>query len=253
MRAVASGQLLAATFTFRGGSARAIAWRLRDFSSAGGVDLSSSEIRVLVVDKHELVAETLVAALGDEPDLVLVGAASTADDARDRLRSLDIDVLVLDPHLVDGQSMELAKEAKRLRPGLGIVVLSSAHEPAGLAAAVAAGCDGYVPKSSRLSALIAAVRRVASGEMAIANAHLEQLAAYLAQRRSEPDKLTARELEILHLLAAGSSTEQIARRLVVSTHTVRNHIRSVLHKLGAHTRLEAVSVARHMGLLTDGG
>jgi DNA-binding NarL/FixJ family response regulator len=213
--------------------------------------LSPVVIRVLVVDRHELVGETLVAALGDEPDFQVVGTVSTADEARSTLLGTEVDVMVLDPHLGDGQGMELAKESKRVRPNIGIVVLSSAHEPAALAAAVAAGCDGYVPKSSRLSALVSAVRRVAAGEMAITNAHLEQLASYLAHHRSEPDKLTAREHEILQLLADGASTDQIARQLVVSTHTVRNHIRSLLHKLGAHTRLEAVSVARHMGLLTD--
>jgi DNA-binding NarL/FixJ family response regulator len=118
--------------------------------------------------------------------------------------------------------------------------------------ALDAGCAGYVPKSSRVSALISAVRRAAAGEVAVANPYLEELADHLAHARRHPrQRLTAREHEVLELLAAGLSTAEISHRLIVSSHTVRNHIRAILRKIGAHTRLEAVSLARHSGLLAD--
>lgn len=209
-----------------------------------------SETAVFVVDDQELVAEGLLLALGTVPGLVPAGQAATATDAIESIAALRPDVVVIGQRLPDGSGIELAGRVVSAFPGTGIVILAAHPDSASLAAALEAGCRGYLAKGARFDALVSTVRRVVAGEVAIPAGMLQDLARHLDPRRArQAEELTTREREVLLLLAGGSSTDDIARKLQLSSHTVRTHVRSILHKLNAHSRLQAVSTARALELI----
>jgi DNA-binding NarL/FixJ family response regulator len=205
---------------------------------------------VFVVDDHEMVAESLLLALDAAPDLCAVGRAVTVCEAREVLPTIDADVVVVDYRLPDGTGVELVTELRGVMPSVGFVMVTAFPDPGALSAALKAGCRGFVSKSNGVNALLGAIRRVADGELAVSAQWLAELATYLSSREARSaETLSKREREVLAELGTGASTEQIADRLFLSVHTVRNHVHSVLHKLDAHSRLEAVSRAQKQGLL----
>ena len=205
---------------------------------------------VFVVDDHEMVAESLLLAMDSAPDLHPVGRATTVEEARRLLTSMPADVVVVDYRLPDGTGVELVAELRDAMPSVGFVMVTAFPDPGALSAALRAGCRGFVSKASGVNSLLGAIRRVAEGELAVSAQWLNELAAYLSSRQARSaDLLSKREREVLEELGAGATTEQIAAHLFVSVHTVRNHVHSVLHKLDAHSRLEAVSRAQQQGLL----
>jgi DNA-binding NarL/FixJ family response regulator len=205
---------------------------------------------VFVVDDHEMVADSLLLALDAAPDLQAVGRAVTIREARDVLPTVDADVVVVDYRLPDGTGVELVTDLRATMPRVGFVMVTAFPDPGALSAALKAGCRGFVSKSNGVNALLGAIRRVADGELAVSAQWLAELATYLSSREARSaEMLSKREREVLAELGTGASTEQIADRLFLSVHTVRNHVHSVLHKLDAHSRLEAVSRAQKQGLL----
>jgi DNA-binding NarL/FixJ family response regulator len=205
---------------------------------------------VFVVDDHEMVADSLLLALDSAPDLQALGRAVTVREAREVLPSIAADVVVVDYRLPDGTGVELVTELRNVLPHVGFVMVTAFPDPGALSAALKAGCRGFVSKSNGVNALLGAIRRVADGELAVSAQWLAELATYLSSREARSaELLSKREREVLAELGTGASTEQIADRLFLSVHTVRNHVHSVLHKLDAHSRLEAVSRAQKQGLL----
>ena len=205
---------------------------------------------VFVVDDQEIVAESLLIALGTVPGLRPVGRAVSAAEAIDALAKAQPDVVIIDRQLPDGSGIELAARIVAAFPGTGVVILAGHPDSASLAAALEAGCRGYLAKKSRFDALVSTIHRVVAGEVAIPAGMLQDLARHLDPRRARPaEELTAREREVLVLLAGGRSTDDIATSLELSAHTVRTHVRSILHKLNAHSRLQAVSTARALELI----
>jgi DNA-binding NarL/FixJ family response regulator len=205
---------------------------------------------VFVVDDQEIVAEGLLIALGTVPGLRAAGRATSAAEAIEALALIQPDVVIIDRQLPDGSGIELAARIVIAFPGTGVVILAGHPDSSSLAAALEAGCRGYLAKRSTFDSLVSTVRRVVVGEVAIPAGMLQDLARHLDPRRVRPaEELTAREREVLVLLAGGSSTDDIARTLELSSHTVRTHVRSILHKLNAHSRLQAVSTARALELL----
>lgn len=205
---------------------------------------------VFVVDDHEMVAESLLLALDGAPDLRGVGRAVSVREAREVLPTVEADVVVVDYRLPDGTGVGLVSELRAAMPEVGFVMVTAFADPGALSAALKAGCRGFVSKSSGVNALLGAIRRVADGELAVSAQWLAELATYLSSREARSaETLSKREREVLTELGTGASTEQIADRLFLSVHTVRNHVHSVLHKLDAHSRLEAVSRAQKQGLL----
>jgi len=205
---------------------------------------------MLLVDDHELVAEALRHALDREPDLVVVGHATTVEEGVKAARELHPDVVLMDFQLPDGRGTDATALIKQDRPQTTVVMLTSQAEGAVLAAALEAGCSGFVAKSANFGELAAAIRSVLAGEVRVPSSLLTQLAAFLQPRPAALGAdLTPRELQVLKLLAEGKSTVAMMQELVVSIHTVRNHIRNILTKLNAQSRLEAVTVATRQGLI----
>jgi DNA-binding NarL/FixJ family response regulator len=213
---------------------------------------SARPIRVLIVDDHDVLASSLAMVLNAEPDLTAVGVATTLDQAEALIGTAHPDVLLLDHRMPDGDGVAAIPRLRALRPSIGIVVLTASSADHVLLAAIEAGASGFISKTRSLDEVTAAVRAAAAGESVISPEMLARLLPRFS--RSSPhsvDELTEREREVLALVAEGLSNAAIAERLTVSVHTVRNHIASLSGKLGAHSKLEALSIAVRRGLLPD--
>ena len=199
-------------------------------------------------------AESLRLALSAEADLDVVGTAATLAEARRLVVSAEPDVVLLDHRLPDGLGVDSISELKSLRPGAKIVVLTAVAEDSMLVRATEAGCAGFILKTSPLDELVAAVRTAAAGEIMVSSDLLARLLNRLHhQHERAPHELTSREREILELIAEGLTNGAIAKRLFISVNTVRNHVQSILSKLDAHSKLEALSVAIREGLIKPPG
>ncbi|HEX7187272.1 MAG TPA: response regulator transcription factor [Actinomycetes bacterium] len=218
---------------------------------AGGV---SRTTRLLIVDDHDMFADSLRLALSAETDLEVVGTAATLAQAKNMIATTAPDVVLLDHRLPDGLGVEAIADLRVIRPEANIVVLTASAEDSMLVAATEAGCAGFILKTSPLDELVAAVRTAAAGEIMVSSELLGRLLNRLHHQYEQPaSDLTAREREILQLIAEGLTNGTIATRLFISVNTVRNHVQSILAKLGAHSKLEALSVAIRDGLIEPPG
>lgn len=217
--------------------------------TAGSIE-RGAVVRVLVVDDHAMFASSVAALLESEPDLEVVGTATDLATARRRLTADPVDVVLLDQRLPDGRGVDAILEFKRLSPATKVVMLTGTADDASLVAATEAGCAGFLEKSRSVQELVAAVRAAAAGEVLLSPDLLARLIARMQRKRQGVGAdLTAREVEVLGLLAQGLSNAAIGKALFVSVNTVRNHVANILAKLGAHSKLEALSVAVREGLL----
>ncbi|GAB3791393.1 response regulator [Nocardioides ungokensis] len=213
-------------------------------------EIEAPVTRVLVVDDHEVLASSLARVLDEEPDLASVGVAGTLERARAMIVTTAPDVVLLDHRLPDGDGVAAISELRALRPSIKVVVLTASAADHVLVAAIEAGASGFVSKTRSLGELTSAVRAAASGEAVISPELLARLLPRLSPSgRPRHQELTEREREVLGLVAEGLSNAAIAERLVVSVHTVRNHVANLSAKLGAHSKLEALSIAVREGLL----
>ena len=189
-------------------------------------------IRVLIVDDHEVMAASLARVLEDEPDIVSVGVAATLAQARARVQSGAPDVLVLDRRLPDGDGVDAISDLKALRPSMNVLVLTGSSS------------------DDVLAEVTSAVRAASQGEASVSSEMLARLLPRLTRVSAPTPTLTAREEEVLGMLAQGLSNAAIAAELTVSVNTVRNHVANLSAKLGAHSKLEAMSIAIQRGLLS---
>lgn len=215
-----------------------------------GASSDDPRIRVLVVDDHLLVAEGLVHLLEAEPDMVVVGIAGTADEAVRLAQSRAADVVLMDYELPDADGTEATRRIRARCPQTKVVMLTAFTEEAIAVAAIEAGCSGYVTKQRAGCDVMQAVRAVHGGEAVVSAGVLARLLPRLDRRRQSPgDDLTAREREVLALLAQGLSNHEVAERLSIRRNTVRNHVQSLIVKLHAHSKLEAVAIAMRHGIV----
>ena len=204
-------------------------------------------VRVLVVEDHPVVAEGLMALLAGQPDLEVLAWASSVADAIVVARDQPVDVAIVDFRLPDGTGADAAVRVREHRPDAAVVFLSADDSDQAMLAAVEAGASGYLVKSAAGPQIVESVRRAADGEMLIPAPKLagllgrrRELAGQDAERSRQLASLTPRESEILRLMTQGLDNREIAGELNVAYPTVRSHVRKVLEKLGARSRLEAV-------------
>ncbi len=212
---------------------------------------ATSKIRVFVVDDHQLFASSLAATLGAEPDMEIVGVANDITSAERSLAAAQPDVVLLDHRLPDGDGVAaIGRLGARHRAQFVMLTASTAEHV--LIAAIDAGAAGFISKSRSLADLTAAVRAAAAGEAVISPELLSRILSRLSGSRTgvAPTKLTHREIEVLQLVAKGLSNAAIADALVVSVHTVRNHVANLSTKLAAHSKLEAVSIGLREGIIS---
>lgn len=216
-------------------------------------DAVPDPIRVMVVDDHEVLASSLAQVLDAEPDMVSVGVAGSIERAKSLIQTAAPHVVLLDHRLPDGEGVAAVAELRRLRPSVKVVVLTASAADHVLVAAIEAGVSGFVSKTRSLGEVTSAVRAASSGEAVISPEMLARLLPRLHRGGAAGGhaSLTEREREVLGYLADGLTNAAIAEQLVVSVHTVRNHIANLSAKLGAHSKLEALSIAVRQGLLSD--
>jgi DNA-binding NarL/FixJ family response regulator len=209
-----------------------------------------ADVTVVVLEDHEMVASALETVLDQDPRLRVVGTTSRLEDAVRVVGERSPDVLVTDLRL-DG--VEIADQLRRFTevcPDVRILVVTGWATERTLFDSLDHGAHGFIGKAQGLDELVDAVVRVAEGETVVAPPLLPALVRRTSQRGGrDRATLTPRELEVLRLLAEGTGTREMATHLAVSPNTIRNHVRAVLGKLGAGSRLEAVTIARRMDLI----
>ena len=207
-------------------------------------------IDVLIVDDHRMFAESLARLLADEDDIAVVGVAAGGREGIDLAIRHHPRVVLVDYEMPGCDGVQVAKEIKRHDPAIMVVILTAFTEDRVLLAAIEAGCSGFLTKERAAEDVAMAVRSAAAGEAVISPAMLARLLPRLnGAHRSLGDDLTDRERELLGHLARGATNKAIAIELHLSVNTVRNYVQSVLTKLGAHSKLEAVSTAVREGIV----
>jgi DNA-binding NarL/FixJ family response regulator len=206
-------------------------------------------VRVLLVEDHEMVASGIRALLDAEPDIDVAAWSRTGAEALTAYRELQPDAVLMDYRLPDRAGTEVTADIRREDPDAVVLLVTGLEgNQSVVAEALEAGCSGFVSKERSVAELAAAIRAAVHG----AAVFPADLLASVARRTNSPKgtaDLTAREREVLTLLAQGCSTDEIQQRLFLSQHTVRNHVRNVLNKLRARTKLEAVIIAARAGLV----
>lgn len=213
-------------------------------------EAATTTITVVIVDDHLLVADSIAAALNATEDITVVGIADSCAAGIDAVTEHRPHVLLLDQRLPDGMGTSILPALLAVNPEMKVLLVTAADSDEVLARAIEAGAAGVITKGKRATSLVQAVRAAANDEAVITPEALRRLVPHMARRRQRVgDDLTAREREVLALLIAGKSTAALAAELFVSPATARNHVQSIMSKLGAHTRLEAVAIASRENIM----
>ena len=221
------------------------------------MEQTTSITRVLVVDDHEMFSEALELLLRRQPDVRLVGSARDATEALGMLED-EPDVVLMDLDMPGIDGIQATRQIREAVPNAKVVLLTAVQSPEIIADALAAGACGYVPKTRAVDELMDVVRRAAAGELVMPERDLAAVVEQLRGSRPTPGELALRRLtprvaEILRSLAAGETTTQIAEALGISALTVQSHVKSILAKLGVHSKIEAVTLAWRHGLARADG
>ena len=211
----------------------------------------SPPIRVLIADDHAIVREGLRGLINSEPGMTVVGEAADGDEAVSLACALQPDVILLDLVMPHKGGLEAIVEITQKHPDAHILVLTSFAEDDKVFSAIKSGALGYLLKDSSPAELLRAVREVSRGESSLHPTIARKLIRELGQPSNLPpaeEPLTAREVEVLRLVAQGLTNQEIANRLVISERTVRNHVSSILDKLHLANRTQAALYALREGL-----
>jgi NarL family two-component system response regulator LiaR len=211
----------------------------------------SNPIRILITDDHAIVREGQRALIDVEPGMEVVGEAADGVEAVEKARVLEPDVILLDLLMPRMGGVEAIQAIKARDPRARILVLTSFAEDDKVYAAIKAGALGYLLKDASPDEILAAIHEVHRGEPSMPPVIAHKLMSELQRTSNRPlteDPLTARELEILKLVAQGLPNLEIAERLVVSERTVRTHVSNILGKLHLANRTQAALYALREGL-----
>lgn len=220
------------------------------YDVVGTLPVRATVIQVVIVDDHALVRHGTAQLLGAEEDLEVVGQAGTAEEGLRLLGQLRPDVALVDVNLPGTSGLELARRASTLYPNVRVIVVSAYDDYAYVTEALEIGVSGYLLKTASGSELVDAVRAVADGVFVLDRALSGRLARRWRSAPGGPDALTAREADVLRLLARGLSNKHIATQLGLGLRTVEGHVSSVLTKFGVSSRTEAVLYALDHHLIT---
>lgn len=213
----------------------------------------TEQIRLLLVDDHEILRAGLRMLFAGEEDIVIAGEVSSGEEALDAVRALHPDVVIMDVAMPGIGGIEATRRIKEASPETAVLALTMHEDEQYFFAMLGAGASGYIPKRAAPDDLISAVRAVYQGNIFLHST----LARYLLQNALAPhgeqantvEELTPREQEVLTLIAEGLTSRQIAELLVVSPKTVDRHRENIMAKLNLHSRVELVKYAIERGLI----
>ena len=215
-------------------------------------------VHILLVDDHASIREALAAAFEGEEGFEVVGQAGSVAEAREILEQMyqEMDVAIIDLGLPDGHGADLIKELREKNPQAQALVLSASLDRANIARAVEQGAAVVLSKTAHLEKVVQAVRRLRAGETLMPLEEVVGLLRFAGSQREQEyeahqaiEKLTPREIEVLQALALGLDSEGIAQKLHIALRTERNHMASILAKLGVHSQLQALVFALKYGVV----
>ena len=224
------------------------AW-IRSSMSPSGTNAGKRRVRrVLIVDDHPIVRQGLRRIMENEEDLIVCGEAETARDARTAIKELNPDVMIADLSLKQSDGIELVRDVRAHYPQMPILVLSMHDETIYAERMLSAGANGYIMKQAASELFLLALRRVLDGGIyvseAVGNNMIQKFAAGGAYISANPiDRLSNRELQILHMIGKGMSTRETAESLNLSIKTVESHRQRIKRKLNLNTGTQLVQYA----------
>lgn len=204
----------------------------------------SRKIRILCVDDHPIVRDGLASIIALQADMEMAGGAESGAKALALFCSMNPDITLVDLRLPDMSGHELTRKIIAHSPEARIIVLTSFEGDADIERALAAGARGYVVKGIAREELLGAIRTVHAGRKHIHGPVAEKLAEHLGS-----EKLSERELQVLHEMASGKRNKEIGAELSIAEDTVKMHVKNILEKLQVNDRTEAVTVALRRGIL----
>ena len=203
-------------------------------------------VRVLLADDHPIVRSGLRHELDQAGDLLVVAEVSRVCAILDRVRQEAPDVAVLGVEFPDGNGIEACRQIKASCPQTAVLIFTAFDQDTYLAQAWAAGASGYLVKGVDLDVVIEAIRRVARGEQTYTPEQLRRIREWQERVEKPLQSLTARETEVLKLMADALTNAEIAERLYISPKTVETHVQQVRRKLGLESRRDAIAWATHI-------
>ncbi|GDY28735.1 response regulator [Gandjariella thermophila] len=210
--------------------------------------------RVFLIDDHEVVRLGITDLVDTEPDLRVVGGASTVAEALDKVPTAEADVAVIDVRLPDGNGVELCRDLRSQIPDLRCLILTSFDDDEALFDAIMAGASGFVLKQVVGSELVASIRAVGAGESLLDRGMVSLLLNRLRRQQERADplgRLSEQERQILELITEGMTNREIATRLHLSEKTVKNYVSFLLSKLSMRSRIQAAVFATELRLHRD--
>lgn len=206
-------------------------------------------IRILIAERIRLTRDLLGSALEGEPDFSIVGAVSTCDQVLSFLGSSECDLILVGAAPPNQETLDLVRSIRRLDEDLYIIVMGLPEIPAVILPFIEAGASGFILRSDSVPELLQNIRSVAQNKALITPeiaallmqkvAHLSEMLAELSIDITDYEELTEREREVLDLVAAGRTNQEIADTLVIEVGTVKNHVHNILSKLKVHSRRDA--------------
>jgi two-component system NarL family response regulator len=207
-------------------------------------DLQNAPIRILIVDDHPVVLAGLTSMLATQAGMEVLGSASSGEEALEMLQTKHADLLLLDLRMPGMSGIDILHALKRAKINVRAIILTSYETDEDIYRAVQAGAQGYLLKDAPQADMSEAIRAVHAGKRYFPR----HIAARLAERMMRTN-LTARELEVLKMLARGLTNKEIGGALNISGNTVRNHVKSIIEKLEVSDRTEAATTAIHRGII----
>jgi two-component system, NarL family, response regulator len=211
-------------------------------------DQRDTRIRILIVDDHPVVVAGLASMLGTQQGMEVAAAATSGEEALELLRTTPADLLLLDLRMPGMSGIDTLHALRRNKINVRAIILTSFETDEDIYRAVQAGAQGYLLKDARQAEMVEAIRTVHSGKRYFPR----DIAARLAERMMRTD-LTAREIEVLHMLVRGLTNREIGNALEISGNTVRNHVNSIIEKLEVSDRTEAATTAITRGIIETRG
>lgn len=197
-------------------------------------------LRILIADDHPIVRRGLKQILYDEPDIAIVGEAESSDEVLEHVRTQNWDAVILDITMPGRGGLDTLEELRRLHPDLPVLMLSIHPEDQYAARAFKAGAAGYMTKESAPDELIKAIRKIAKGGRYVSEAFAEKLVARMGVKPPSHDILSAREYQVMLMIASGKTLSQIAMEMMLSIKTISTYRTRILEKMQMKSNTEII-------------